>query len=424
MSSTLPTTSTRAPSLAHYRSVRDLTETLAAPLSPEDQTVQSMPDVSPTKWHRAHVTWFFETFVLAPNVAGHRPFHPDFAYLFNSYYESMGDRHPRPERGLVTRPGAAEVGEYRAHVDAAMAGLLEGSDLPTELADLIELGLHHEQQHQELLLMDIKHVLSCGSVDAAYLPLDVPPPGVPRPSGWIDHPGGLVEVGHEGDGFSFDNESPRHRVWLEPFSLADRPVTNGDWLAFEADGGYERPELWLSDGWYAVQAGLRSPLYWRTDDGVRREFTLAGWTPLDPARPVVHVSYHEADAYARWAGARLPTEAEWEAVAGGRTTEGRALDLTRLQPEVGPPGDLGLFGDVWEWTSSAYLPYPGFRPAAGAVGEYNGKFMSGQHVLRGGACVTPEGHTRRTYRNFFPPGAQWAFSGLRLARDLELGGRS
>ena len=421
MTTTLPLSPTRAPTVERYRTVRDLTEALAAPLSPEDQTVQSMPDVSPTKWHRAHVTWFFETFVLAPNVPDYQPFHPAYGYLFNSYYETVGERHPRPDRGLVTRPGAAEIGEYRAHVDAAMADLLDGDDLDPGLAGLIELGLHHEQQHQELLLMDIKHVLSCGSLAPAYLPLDVPPPGDIRPLGWVDHAGGLVDVGHAGDGFGFDNEGPRHRVWLEPFSLADRPVVNGEWLAFVDDGGYQRPDLWLSDGWYAVQAGLTVPLYWREDDGVWTEFTLAGPVPLDPSRPVTHLSYYEADAFARWSDARLPTEAEWEAVACGRPVDGRNLDLTRLRPEVGPPGDLGLFGDVWEWTSSAYLPYPGFRPAAGAVGEYNGKFMSGQHVLRGGACVTPDGHTRATYRNFFPPGARWAFSGLRLARDLEIG---
>ncbi len=415
MTTTTAPPSTVAPSVECYRRVRSLTETLAAPLSPEDQTVQSMPDVSPTKWHRAHVTWFFETFVLAPNRAGYEPFHPDFGYLFNSYYEQVGRRHPRPERGLLTRPGAAEIGAYRRHVDDAMTAYLP--DAPDAVLDLVELGLHHEQQHQELLLMDIKHVLSVNPLSQAYRDLPTDLGGAPRAQGWVEHPGGLVEVGHDGSGFAFDNEGPRHSQWLEPFALADRAVTNGDWLAFIDDDGYRRPELWLSDGWAAVQAAeATAPFYWQWREGAWTEFTLAGAAALDPTRPVVHLSYYEADAYARWADARLPTEAEWEAVAAGRPVVGRGLDPDRLRPETGSPGDLGLFGDVWEWTSSAYLPYPGFRPAPGAVGEYNGKFMVSQHVLRGGSCATPAGHLRPTYRNFFPPGAQWAFSGLRLAR--------
>lgn len=421
MTTTATHPSTVAPTVESYRRVRDLTEALAEPLSPEDQTVQSMADVSPTKWHRAHVTWFFETFVLVPHVPGYEPFHPAFGYLFNSYYEQVGERHPRPDRGLLTRPGAAEVGAYRRHVDAAMAALV--ADPPEHVLGLVELGLHHEQQHQELLLMDIKHVLSVSPLRPAYRDLPAGPAGHDRAPGWIEHPGGLVEIGHDGDGFAFDNEGPRHSQWLEPFALADRAVTNGDWLAFVDDGGYRRPELWLSDGWTAIrETEARAPYYWSGDDGGWAEFSLAGTERLDPSRPVVHVSYYEADAYARWADARLPTEAEWEAVAAGRPEVGRGIDPDRLRPETGPPGDLGLFGDVWEWTSSAHLPYPGFRPAAGAVGEYNGKFMVGQHVLRGGSCVTPVGPVRPTYRNFFPPGAQWAFSGLRLARDE--GGRS
>jgi len=421
MTTTAAPPSVVAPTVESYRRVRDLTEALAEPLSPEDQTVQSMADVSPTKWHRAHVTWFFETFVLAPNLPGYEPFHPDFGYLFNSYYEQVGERHPRPDRGLLTRPGAEEVGRYRRHVDEAMADLL--ADPPEGVLDLVELGLHHEQQHQELLLMDIKHVLSVNPLALAYRELPAAPDAGERPQGWVEHPGGLVDVGHAGEGFAFDNEGPRHRQWLEPFALGDRAVTNGDWLSFVGDGGYRRPELWLSDGWAALQsAETTAPFYWRWRDGEWTEFTLAGSEPLDPARPVVHVSYYEADAYARWAGARLPTEVEWEAFGAGYPVDGRSLDSDRLRPETGPPGDLGLFGDVWEWTSSAYLPYPGFRPVAGAVGEYNGKFMVGQHVLRGGSCVTPVGHVRPTYRNFFPPGAQWAFSGLRLARSE--GGRS
>jgi ergothioneine biosynthesis protein EgtB len=416
-----PLASTGAPTVEDYRRVRNLTETLAEPLSPEDQTVQSMPDVSPTKWHRAHVTWFFETFVLTPNLAGYEPFHPAYGYLFNSYYEAVGKRHPRTDRGLLTRPSAAEVGDYRRHVDDAMVGLLAQRDFPPEIARLVELGLHHEQQHQELLLMDIQHVLSTNPLEPAYLPLPPAPIGESRPLDWVEHDGGLVEIGHTADGFGFDNEGPRHGVWLEPFALGGRPVTNDEWRAFIDDGGYRRPELWLSDGWAAVQAAAATaPLYWRWQDGAWTEFTLRGVVPLDPARPVVHISYHEADAFARWSDARLPTEAEWEVVAAADATDGRLLDLARLLPETGPVGDRGFFGDVWEWTSSAYLPYPGFRPAPGAVGEYNGKFMVSQHVLRGGSCVTPEGHVRLTYRNFFPPGAQWAYSGVRLARDAEV----
>ena len=403
---------------ADFTSVRSLTEALSAPLSPEDQTVQSMPDVSPTKWHRAHTTWFFETFLLAPNVPTYRPFHPGFGYLFNSYYEAVGSRHPRPERGLVSRPGVAEIAAYRAHVDEAMATVLERGD--EVLAWLVTLGLHHEQQHQELLLMDIKHVLSCNPLEPAYLERPVPRVASrPAPVGWVEHPGGLIEIGHDGDDFAFDNESPRHAVHLRPFALADRTVTCGDWLAFVEDDGYRRPELWLSDGWGLVQAERwEAPLYWRRDgeDDPWRVFTLSGARPLDPAEPVTHVSYHEADAYARWAGARLPTEAEWEAVASTeRAEEGRYLDLDVLHPR---PGASSLHGDVWQWTASAYLPYPGFRPAAGAVGEYNGKFMVSQHVLRGGSCVTPPGHVRTTYRNFFPPAARWPFTGVRLAKDL------
>ncbi len=417
MATTAVAPSALEPTVEDYRGVRDLTEALAAPLSPEDQTVQSMADVSPTKWHRAHVTWFFETFVLMPNAPGYEPFHPAFGYLFNSYYEAVGERHPRPERGLLTRPGAEEVGAYRRHVDEAMLGYL-AQGAPEEVLALVELGLHHEQQHQELLLMDIKHVLSVSPLAPAYRDLPTGPTGEARPAGWIEHPGGLVEVGHDGAGFGFDNEGPRHTEWLEPFALADRSVTNADWLGFIDDDGYRRPELWLSDGWAAVQAAeATAPFYWRGSEGDRAEFTLAGLEALDPARPVVHVSYYEAEAYARWAGGRLPTEAEWEVVAAASPGDGRVLDRDRLRPETGPSGDTGLFGDVWEWTSSAYLPYPGFCPAPGAVGEYNGKFMVGQQVLRGGSCATPAGHVRATYRNFFPPSAQWAFSGVRLARD-------
>jgi ergothioneine biosynthesis protein EgtB len=412
-------TTTAGVSVQQFQHVRDLTETIARPLSAEDQTVQSMPDVSPTKWHRAHTSWFFETFVLAPHVPGYREFHPAFAYLFNSYYEAVGPRHARPQRGLLSRPGVGDIGSYRAHVDGAMRDLLDGVVAP-DVGGLVELGLHHEQQHQELMLMDIKHVLWCNPLQPAYLARPASLAGTPapdRPVGWIEHPGGLVEVGHGSEAFAFDNEQPRHRAWLEPFALADRPVSCGDWLAFVDDGGYRRPDLWLSDGWAAVQSeGWAAPLYWWREGSDWTVFTLSGRNPVDAAEPVCHISYYEADAFARWAGARLATEAEWEAVAGERPTGGDPFDLDVLHPRPGPPGSVPA--GVWEWTSSAYLPYPGFRPAAGAVGEYNGKFMVNQHVLRGGSCVTPPGHTRVTYRNFFPPTARWPFTGARLARDL------
>jgi ergothioneine biosynthesis protein EgtB len=387
-----------------YDAVRRRTETLASPLSPEDQTVQSMPDVSPTKWHRAHTTWFFETFLLAPRLAGYRERCPEYAYLFNSYYEAVGARHPRAARGVITRPGIDEVAAYRRHVDDAMAELVARveRDPADGERDLVELGLQHEQQHQELLVMDIKHVLSCNPLRPAYRPDARGPSGERAPATWREHAGGVVEIGHDGEGFAFDNESPRHPLLLVPFAVASRPVSCGEWLAFIDDGGYRRADLWLSDGWFTIQSERwEAPLYWTRDGDGWEVFTLAGSRPLDPDEPVCHVSQYEADAFARWAGARLPTEGEWEAAVG---------------PAVGS-GDLGV-GQVWEWTGSAYLPYPGFRPAPGAVGEYNGKFMSNQHVLRGGCCATPEGHVRPTYRNFFPPAARWPFTGLRLARDL------
>jgi ergothioneine biosynthesis protein EgtB len=381
---------------ARYDTVRAYTETLAAPLSAEDQTIQSMADVSPTKWHRAHTTWFFETFVLPRGPARYEAFDPAYGYLFNSYYETVGARHPRPQRGLLSRPGIADIARYRAYVDAAMLDALP--DFDGDLLQLVDLGLHHEQQHQELLLMDIKHVLSMNPLRPAYGD-EVGLHTMARDLGWVAHEGGVVEIGHAGDGFAFDNESPRHRVYLEPYELADRPVSCGDWLAFIADDGYRRPDLWLSDGWAVVQSeGWRAPLYWEADCDAWQVFTLAGLQPVDPDEPVCHISYYEADAFARWSNARLPTEAEWEHAAV------RAGDA--------------LYGDVWQWTGSAYLPYPGFHPAAGAVGEYNGKFMVNQHVLRGGCCATPPGHVRATYRNFFPPVSRWAFSGARLARDI------
>jgi ergothioneine biosynthesis protein EgtB len=398
---------------------RSLTEDLAGPLSAEDQTVQSMPDVSPTKWHRAHTSWFFETFLLVPGLAGYRQFHPDYGYLFNSYYQAVGAQYPRQERGLVSRPGIQEITDYRVHVDRAMGSLLERRlDDPT--ASLVELGIQHEQQHQELLLMDIKHVLSRNPMLPAYDRIELSPPSVPGSTTWTSHPGGICLVGHEGQGFGFDNEFPRHRVYVEPFALADRPVTCGEWLAFLEDGGYRRPELWLSDGWATVRTeGWECPLYWSRADGAWREFTLGGPIPLNPAQPVCHLSYYEADAFARWAGNRLPTEAEWEVAAAGRPTGGNLLDRSVLHPSpvAVSAGDASPFGDVWQWTSSAYSPYPGFEIPAGAVGEYNGKFMVNQYVLRGGSCVTPPDHIRTSYRNFFPASARWVFAGLRLARD-------
>ena len=402
--------------LDRYEAVRGLTEQLADPLSPEDQTVQSMPDVSPTKWHRAHTSWFFETFLLGRR-SGYQPFHPDFAYLFNSYYEAAGPRYTRSERGCVSRPGCAEVARYREHVDAAMAQLI-CSGLDDREASLVELGIHHEQQHQELLLMDIKHVLSMSPLDPAYRTASPARPLPPPPTAdWIKHDGGLVQVGHAGSGFAYDNEGPGHSVHLAPFALADRLVTCAEWMDFVADGGYETASLWLSDGWAAVRSGgWDAPLYWTRDDGGWTVYTLHGRRPVDPSEPVCHVSYYEADAFATWCGARLPTEFEWEAVAASWPITGQLQDPSCVHPT--PLPSPALFGQAWAWTSSAYLPYPGFRPAAGAVGEYNGKFMVNQHVLRGGSCATPEGHVRLTYRNFFPPSARWPFTGVRLAKDI------
>ncbi len=404
---------------ARYSAVRALTEELAAPLSPEDQQVQSMPDVSPTKWHRAHTTWFFETFVCSPHVAGYEVYDPAFGFLFNSYYEAVGPRFTRAERGLLSRPGAAEIAAYRGYVDAAMVAALEVG-LPPEVLDLVELGLHHEQQHQELVLMDIKHVLGTNPLRPAYRPCSILLPRAPATATWTAHDGGLVEIGHEGTGFAFDNESPRHRVHLEPYELADRLVTNGEWSAFISDGGYHRPELWLSDGWATVQAqGWSAPLYWEEADDEWHLATLGGLRAVAPDDPVCHVSYYEADAFARWAGARLPTESEWEAAAATMPINGGFLDLEVLHPRAAEGTVLGdLFGQVWQWTASSYSPYPGFRPAPGAVGEYNGKFMVNQQVLRGGSCVTPVNHVRASYRNFFPPASRWVFSGLRLARGV------
>jgi ergothioneine biosynthesis protein EgtB len=386
-----------AGALDRYRAVRAHTEVLAGALSPEDQGLQSMPDASPAKWHRAHTTWFFEEFVLVPHAPGYVVFDPAFRYLFNSYYEQVGPRHPRPARGMLTRPSAAAIGDYRAHVDAAMAALL--TEQP-EAAALVELGLQHEQQHQELLLTDMLHGFAQNPLAPAVLPGWTEPAGAEVAPRFLPCPGGLTEIGHAGAGFYFDNEAPRHRVFLAPFAIASCLVRNEAWAAFIADGGYRTPTLWMSDGWARVQAeGWTAPLHWRNREGEWWQMDLGGLARLDPAAPVRHVSWYEAEAFARWAGARLPTEAEWEIAA----------DL---------PGMEETTGHVWQWTASAYLPYPGYRPAPGAVGEYNGKFMSGQMVLRGGSLATPAGHARPTYRNFFHPEKRWQFSGLRLARDV------
>jgi len=384
---------------ARFAAVRRHSLELAAPLSAEDQCVQPMPDASPTKWHLAHTTWFFETLVLAAHGPGYRVHDPRFGHLFNSYYESLGSRHPRPQRGLLTRPSLAEVHAYRAAVDAAMQDFIGAADADTRAAawPLVELGLQHEQQHQELLLTDIQATLSLNPLAPAMRAGDAPPIAAASP-GWVEHRGGEVEVGHAGAGFAFDNETPRHAVRLQPFAIGRRLVTNGEYEAFVADGGYRRPELWLSDGWAQVQAqGWAAPLYWR--DGGRR-FSLHGEQPRRADEPVLHLSFYEAAAYAEWAGARLPTEFEWEAAAA-------AL-----------PAPEQCFGVAWQWTRSSYDPYPRFRPWTGAIGEYNGKFMVGQIVLRGSSVATPPGHARPSYRNFFPPAARWQFSGLRLAKDL------
>ncbi len=414
-----------------YALVRRQSLALIDGLEPEDMVIQSMPDASPTKWHLAHTSWFFETFVLASDSA-YRAFDPSFGYLFNSYYEAVGPRHPRPERGMLSRPTVQCVVQYRGHVDRAMASLLARADDKelAGLAPLIELGLHHEQQHQELLVTDIKTVLARQFEMPALRAAPRPAPALVdsrAEMGWCDFAGGLVEIGHDGDagngGFAFDNEGPRHRVFLRPFRLADRPVSNGEYLAFIADDGYRRPNFWLSDGWAAVNAqGWRAPHYWRHDEHGRWTIrTMSGERPLDPAEPVCHVSFYEADAFAAWAGKRLPSEAEWEVAARGLPVAGNLMDSDRLHPRPADGAAQGglrqMYGDVWEWTQSAYLPYPGFRAPEGAIGEYNGKFMSGQMVLRGGSCATPADHIRATYRNFFPPAARWQFSGIRLAED-------
>jgi ergothioneine biosynthesis protein EgtB len=406
-----------APDLARrLGDVRAATEGLCAPLAIEDYVVQSMPDASPAKWHLGHTTWFFETFVLGPHRPGFRPYQEAWAPLFNSYYVAAGARHPRPERGMLTRPTVREVQAWRAAVDGELQAFLRSPEgQRPEVAAVVELGLHHEQQHQELLLTDLLHAFSRNPLGPTYRAAGPARGGEAAPAGWREHPGGAVSIGHAGGGFAFDNESPVHRVLLEPYALSSRLVTCGEYAAFVGDGGYRRPDLWLSDGWAAVEAqGWRAPLYWEEAGGEWRRFTLHGWLPVDPAAPVAHVSYYEAEAYARWAGARLPTEQEWEAAAGAAAVDGQFVEDGALVPL--PAAGGSPFGGTWTWTASPYVAYPGFRPWAGALGEYNGKFMVNQLVLRGGSCLSPRSHLRASYRNFFPPQARWQMSGIRLAR--------
>src|SRR5216683_1197821 len=408
-----------------YQQVRQATEALSAPLAVEDYVIQSMPDCSPTKWHLAHVSWFFETFLLKPSVAQYRPLNPEYAYLFNSYYNAAGDKYPRPQRGLISRPTVDEVYQYRRHVDEHVLDLLECAteeDL-RNVAPIVTLGLNHEQQHQELIVTDLKHMLSHNPLHPVYVQRSPDPAVDPAPTSWSEFPEGVYWIGHEGSDFAFDNEEARHREFIQSFSLAARVVTNAEYLSFMQDGGYERPEFWLSMGWATVQQERwRAPLYWQEDDGAWWQYTLSGLRQVDPAEPVTHVSYFEADAYARWADARLPTEAQWEVAAMTVPIDGNFVESGRFHPQplnstADNTGLAQVFGDVWEWTQSSYSPYPGFRIAPGALGEYNGKFMCNQYVLRGGSCATPRSHIRPTYRNFFPPEARWQFSGVRLAQD-------
>ncbi len=408
-----------------YQFVRKRTEALCEPLSSEDCVIQSMPEASPVKWHLAHTTWFYETFILIPHLEDYKPFHPQYGVLFNSYYEAVGPRWPRPLRGLLSRPTVEEVFRYRRYVDSHIARLFlpAYAEALASVVETLRLGLHHEQQHQELMVTDLQHAWAANPLHPVYRPHepdnDAPPPA----SAWLSFEGGVASIGHDGDGFAFDNESPRHRVYLQGFRLANRLVTNEEFLQFVAGLGYDRPALWLSDGWSVrCTEGWAAPLYWQQHDGEWFTTTLWGFRPLDRQAPVCHVSYYEADAYARWAGARLPTEAEWE-VAANQPLHGHFQESGRLRPSAAPASDdqgplYQMYGDVWQWTASPYVGYPGYRPAGGALGEYNGKFMCNHLVLRGASCATPRSHGRRTYRNFFPPQARWQFSGIRLAQEL------
>jgi ergothioneine biosynthesis protein EgtB len=406
-------------SLLHqYRQVRDVSNRLCQPLAIEDYVIQSMADVSPPKWHLAHTTWFFETFLLIPHLPGYKVFHPRFGYLFNSYYEAIGARHPRKDRGLLSRPTVAEVYQYREYVDSAMTALIETiSGHPTILSSIV-LGLHHEQQHQELLLTDIKHILGTNPLHPVYQvrkKVEAKTQILYTPAKWLEYAGGLVSIGHQGDDFAFDNESPRHQTYLQEYQLADRLVTNGEYLEFIQAGGYQKAQYWLAEGWATVQTQQwTAPLYWEQIDGQWWVMTLGGLRQIHADEPVCHVSFYEADAYATWRGYRLPTEAEWEVATLDLPLTGNFLDSDLLHPTPST-NNHQFFGDVWEWTQSAYLPYPGFKVTEGAIGEYNGKFMCNQMVLRGGSCVTSESHIRSTYRNFFPTSTRWQFTGIRLA---------
>ena len=408
-----------APLLQRYLDVRSFTVALCTGLAPEDMVVQSMDDVSPTKWHLAHTSWFFETFLLAPNIANYKPLNPTYAFLFNSYYTQAGERHCRAQRGYISRPTVSEVMAYRAFVDEHMLQLLAGP-LSPEVAALVELGLNHEQQHQELMLTDIKHVFSVNPLRPAYVARETVDTSERAQLKWVAFPEDVAWIGWDHTAFAYDNETPRHREFVGAFELASRLVTNGEYLEFMADGGYKRPELWLSLGWAAVMTNAWSePFYWEQRDGKWWNFTLSGMREINLNEPVCHLSFFEADAYARWAGARLPTEAEWEVASATVTMDGNFVENGVYHPTAASDAPLSqMFGDVWEWTQSPYTPYPGFKPAAGAVGEYNGKFMCNQYVLRGGSCATSRTHIRPTYRNFFPPDATWQFTGLRLARDI------
>jgi ergothioneine biosynthesis protein EgtB len=424
-SGSLASLSSKEEILAHFLRVRRVTEEICKPLKNEDYGIQSMEDVSPPKWHLAHTTWFFETFILIPHQKAYRPFHPQFRSLFNSYYKALGKHHPRTERGLLSRPTVEEVYQYRRAVKEAMEELLQDPPaLSQEIKNAALLGIHHEQQHQELLLMDIQHLLSSNPLKPVYQAFSGAREKIKAPSmRWVSFEGGLKEIGFEGEGFSFDNERPRHRVFLEDYRLASRLVTNGEYLEFLESGGYEDPRLWLSDGWERLNTQDQAPLYWEKNDGKWERFTLAGMQPVNVEEPVSHLSFYEADAYARWAGKRLPTEAEWECAAEQTEIQGNFLESGYLRPRVCPSSKnekelFQLFGDVWEWAQSPYSPYPRFKPSSGYFAEYNGKFMCNQFVLRGGCCFTPESHIRRTYRNFYPPHTRWQCSGIRLAEDL------
>lgn len=410
-----------------YKTVREFSHTLAEPLEIEDYVVQSMPDVSPTKWHLAHTSWFFETFVLSKAMSDYKSPDPQYAYLFNSYYVQAGERHLRPKRGLISRPTVEQTYSYRNHVDESMIQFMKNASEKEwqELSSVIEIGIHHEQQHQELIVTDIKHVLSENPLYPKYRSKNniADESNTAEELKWVDFDEGIYDIGNQGNGFGYDNEYPNHKVYLNPYKLASRLVTNSEYVEFIDDGGYETPEIWLSEGWATVEANnWRAPLYWQKKDGKWMQFTLSGLRKIEPDEPVSHVSYFEADAYARWAGSRLPTEAEWEVAASNLIVEGNFVDNMNFHPvglDIGTNGSpiKQMYGDVWEWTQSSYSAYPGYKPAPGALGEYNGKFMCNQMVLRGGSCATSKSHIRKTYRNFFPTSARWQFMGIRLAKD-------